>query len=650
MNPEGGARTAEFRSMVGALHGMGLQVVLDQVFNHTTTSGQADSSVLDRVVPGYYQRLNAAGAVETSTCCQNVATEHLMAQKVMVDSVVTWARGYRVDGFRFDLMGHHSVENMQAVRKALDALTLEDDGVDGKSIYLYGEGWNFGEVADNALFEQATQGQLSGTGIGTFNDRLRDAVHGGSPVDGGSTFVQGFGTGLATDPNGDPINGSAAQQLATLGHDTDLVKLGLAGNLRDFAFTTSDGKKTAGKDIDYNGQLAGYADQPDEVINYVDAHDNETLYDLSVFKLPVSTSMADRVRMNTVELATVTLSQSPSFWQAGTELLRSKSLDRNSFNSGDWFNRIDWTGKESTFGSGLPMAADNQGKWDIMAPPLQNPALKPKASDIAAAEASALDLLRVRSEVGLLRLGSADLIRRKVSFPDGGADAAPGVILMQIDDLAGKDVDPELDGALVVFNASPNPVTQTVTGLAGRDFALTPAQAKGSDAVVKTTTWDAATGTVSVPARTVAVLVDAQEKTGEQPGRDALSLEFTTDTVEQGGSTVVTVSGLQSGEQIAATLHSNPLAITGIPKADASGTVRFVVTVPADFATGLHTLVVTSDARAPLRASLTVVAKGSLASTGGTLPWALLLGAGLLLILGSALAVRRRRREADDRP
>ncbi|MGN7979280.1 pullulanase-type alpha-1,6-glucosidase [Microbacterium sp. 22195] len=510
VNPEGGARVAEFRSMVGALHGMGLQVVLDQVFNHTAASGQAERSVLDRVVPGYYHRLNAAGAVETSTCCQNVATEHLMAQKLMVDSLVIWARGYRVDGFRFDLMGHHSVANMAAARKALDALTLEDDGVDGNRIYLYGEGWNFGEVANNALFPQAVQGQLGGTGIGTFNDRLRDAVHGGSPVDGGSTFMQGFGTGLATDPNGDPINGSAAQQLAALGHDTDLVKLGLAGNLRDFAFTTSDGRTTAGKDIDYNGQRAGYADQPDEVINYVDAHDNETLYDLSVLKLPVSTSMADRVRMNTVELATVTLSQSPSFWHAGTELLRSKSLDRNSYNSGDWFNRIDWTGQQSTFGSGLPMAADNQGKWGIMAPLLQNPALKPKASDMAAAEASALDLLRVRSEVGLLRLGSADLIRQKVSFPNGGADAAPGVILMQIDDLVGKDVDPALDGALVVFNASPNPVTQTVAGLAGRDLVLTPAQAKGSDAVVKTTTWDAATGTVTIPARTVAVLVDVQ--------------------------------------------------------------------------------------------------------------------------------------------
>ena len=80
-------------------------------------------------------------------------------------------------------MGHHSKANMLAVRSALDALTLQKDGVDGKSIYLYGEGWNFGEVADNKLFVQATQGQLGGTGIGTFSDRLRDGVRGGGPFD-----------------------------------------------------------------------------------------------------------------------------------------------------------------------------------------------------------------------------------------------------------------------------------------------------------------------------------------------------------------------------------------------------------------------------------------------------------------------------------
>nr|WP_315267295.1 pullulanase-type alpha-1,6-glucosidase [Microbacterium lemovicicum] len=509
VDADGGARVSEFREMVGALHGMGLQVVLDQVFNHTAESGQGARSVLDRVVPGYYQRLNAAGAVETSTCCQNVATEHEVAQKLMVDSVVLWARDYHVDGFRFDLMGHHSKANMLAVRAALDELTLARDGVDGKKIYLYGEGWNFGEVADDALFEQARQGNLGGTGIGTFSDRLRDAVHGGSPVDSGSTYQQGFGTGLATDPNGKDGR-PADQALADLGHDTDLVKLGLAGNLRDFSFTTSDGTVRSGSELDYNGQAAGYADQPDEIISYVDAHDNETLYDLSVFKLPVETSMADRVRMNTLQLATTALSQTPSFWHAGTELLRSKSLDRNSFNSGDWFNRIDWTGQRSTFGSGLPPAADNEEKWADMAPLLADPALTPGPADIAQAEASALDLLRLRQEVPLLRLGSADLIEQKVSFPGGGTDAAPGVVVMLVDDLVGADTDAGLDGALVVFNSSPDAVTQPVPALAGRAFALAGAQASGSDAVVKTTTWDATTGTVTVPGRSVAVLVDAQ--------------------------------------------------------------------------------------------------------------------------------------------
>lgn len=109
-----------------------------------------------------------------------------------------WAKDYKVDGFRFDLMGHASKANMLAIRSALDALTLAKDGVDGKAIYLYGEGWNFGEVANNALFEQATQGQLGGTGIGTFTDRLRDAVNGGSPVSADALqVVVEIGDGIA---------------------------------------------------------------------------------------------------------------------------------------------------------------------------------------------------------------------------------------------------------------------------------------------------------------------------------------------------------------------------------------------------------------------------------------------------------------------
>lgn len=510
---EGGQRTVEFRTMVGALHADGLQVVLDQVFNHTAASGQADKSVLDRVVPGYYHRLNAVGQVETSTCCQNVATEHAMAEKLMVDSVVLWARDYKVDGFRFDLMGHHSVETMQAVRDALDELTPRRDGVDGSEVYLYGEGWNFGEVADNRLFTQATQGQLGGTGIGTFSDRLRDAVRGGGPFDE-DPRVQGFGSGLLTDPNGAPVNGDEAAQAARLAHQTDLVRLGLAGNLRDYSFLTSAGEVQTGAELDYNGQPAGYADSPEEVITYVDAHDNETLFDSLTLKLPADTPMTDRVRMNTLSLATTALSQTPSFWHAGTDMLRSKSLDRNSYNSGDWFNVLDFSGQTNGFGRGLPPAADNEAKWPFQQPLLADPALAPTPQDIERASETAEDLLELRFSTDLFRLGDADLIQQKVTFPDSGPSAQAGVVTMHIDDTVGRDVDRRLDAVLTVFNASDEPVTVELPELAGDRYTLSSVQRHGADDVVKQTTWDTATGSVTVPARTVAVLVDDQARGG----------------------------------------------------------------------------------------------------------------------------------------
>ena len=265
----------QFREMVAAINDAGLRVVMDVVYNHTTAHGQDPRSVLDRIVPGYYQRLSSTGAVETSTCCSNTATEHAMMEKLMVDSVVTWATEYKVDGFRFDLMGHHSRANMEAVRAALDELTVADDGVDGSSIYVYGEGWNFGEVANNARFQQASQLELFGAGIGTFSDRLRDAVRGGGPFDD-DPRIQGFASGLYTAANTSPANGSTEQQLARLLLYHDQIKVGLAGNLRDYEFVDRTGADVTGAEVDYNGQPAGYAADPSEVITYVDAHDNET--------------------------------------------------------------------------------------------------------------------------------------------------------------------------------------------------------------------------------------------------------------------------------------------------------------------------------------------------------------------------------------
>ena len=489
--PDGGARTREYREMVKGINRAGLRVVMDVVYNHTPASGQDPKSVLDRIVPGYYQRLNAAtGAVETSTCCQNTATEHRMMGKLLLDSVTTWATQYKVDGFRFDLMGHQPKALMVQLRRQLDRLTLARDGVDGvdgKRIYLYGEGWNFGEVANDARFVQATQLNLFGTGIGSFSDRLRDAVRGGGPFDE-NPHVQGFASGLYTDPNGDAVNGTPDEQLARLRHSEDLIKLGLAGNLRDYTFTDSSGATVKGSEVDYNGSPAGYAAEPDETITYVDAHDNETLFDALQYKLPQSTAMADRVRMNTVALATTALGQSPSFWHAGNDLLRSKSLDRNSFNSGDWFNRIDWSGEESTWGSGLPPKPDNEAKWGFQRPLLADPALKPSAADIRAAHERADDLLAIRFSSPLFRLGSAERIQRLLSFPQ----SEPGVIAMKL-----------ADRVVVVFNATPEATTQTVAGTAGHAFALHPVQAGGSDPVVKQASYDG--GAFTVPARTVAV-------------------------------------------------------------------------------------------------------------------------------------------------
>ena len=512
-NQNTGRRTAEFRSMVGHLHDMGLQVVLDQVYNHTAGHGQGEKSVLDKIVPGYYHRLNLTGGVENSTCCSNIATEHAMGQRIMVDSTVLWARHYHVDGFRFDLMGHHSRENMEAVRAALDELTVERDGVDGKSIYLYGEGWNFGEVQGNARFQQATQGQLDGTSIGAFNDRLRDAVHGGSPFDTDKRTHQGFGNGLFTMPNGSsPV--SPEEQLKDLRHRTDLIRVGLAGSLKDFKLLNSEGKTVRADQIDYNGQGAGYTSRPEEAVNYVDAHDNEALYDMNVWKLPLDASTATRTRMNTLSLATATLGQSPSFWAGGTDLMRSKSLDRDSYNSGDHFNAIDWSGTDNGYGRGLPPKGKNGEAWDLMVPLLEDAdgTKHPTAKDIAFSREVTLDLLRLRHSTALFTLGDAEAIRQKVSFPNAGPEATPGLLVMRVDDTQGTDVDPELDGIVVVFNASGKPITEAIDTMAGTQLELSPVQRDGADPVVKQATWDA--GTVTVPAMTVAVFV---QKQGEKP-------------------------------------------------------------------------------------------------------------------------------------
>ncbi|MFI5664443.1 pullulanase-type alpha-1,6-glucosidase [Streptomyces sp. NPDC051684] len=491
-DPDGTRRTVEFRDMVKSLNEDGLRVVMDVVYNHTAASGQDKTSVLDQVVPGYYQRLMPDGSVANSTCCSDAAPENTMMGKLVVDSIVTWAREYKVDGFRFDLMGHHPKANILAVRRALDALTLAKDGVDGKKIILYGEGWNFGEIADDARFVQATQKNMAGTGIATFSDRARDAVRGGSPFDE-DPGVQGFASGLYTDPNSSKANGTSAEQKTRLLHYQDLIKVGLSGNLAAYEFTDTAGKKVKGSDVDYNGAPAGYADAPGDALAYADAHDNESLYDALTYKLPASTSTADRSRMQVLAMATAALSQGPALSQAGTDLLRSKSLDRNSFDSGDWFNAIHWDCRAGNgFGRGLPMAADNKPKWPY-AKPLLASVKVPGCPDIERTSAAYQDLLKIRTTEPAFRLSTSAEVQKALSFPLSGKDETPGVITMRLGDL------------VIVFNATPERQKQEVTDAAGTGYRLHPVQAGGADDAVKSASYAKDSGTFTVPGRTVAV-------------------------------------------------------------------------------------------------------------------------------------------------
>src|SRR5690606_18236048 len=286
---------------VMALHRMGLRVGMDVVYNHTFASGQERGSVLDRIVPGYYHRLDATGLVETSTCCANTATEHAMMARLMIDSAELWVRHYRIDSFRFDLMGHQP-------RAAMEALQQRVNAAAGRHVQLFGEGWNFGEVADGARFVQASQLSLGGSGIGTFSDRARDALRGGSPGDSGRDRIarQGWLNGLGYAPNELTAGDDPAQAREALLRAADLVRAGLAGTLRDYVLDTVDGPRPLHA-VDYSGQPAGYAHSPDEVVNYVENHDNETLYDLNAYRLPLDTPAAERARVQVLGMATTAL-------------------------------------------------------------------------------------------------------------------------------------------------------------------------------------------------------------------------------------------------------------------------------------------------------------------------------------------------------
>ena len=509
MTPEGSYaidpdnRVFEYRVMVEALHASGLRVVQDVVFNHTSAAGQATNSNLDEVVPGYYHRYDANGALESASCCPDTASEHRMFEKLMIDTLVLNATKYKIDGFRFDIMSFSFTYNFTDIKNALAQLTLEKDGVDGSKIYIYGEGFNFGDTANSQIGPNADQVNLYGFGVGTFNDRIRDGIRGGSPFT--DERVQGFATGLFTDPSDYTAAATApSDQQTTLLQYGDWIRVGLAGNLRDFEFTNYLGQSVTGAQVNYNGQPTGYTATPIEAVNYASVHDNQILFDAVQLKSSYADDEPTRARRQLLAMSLLALGQSPPFFAAGDDLLRSKDMDQNSYDSGDWFNKIDWSGQGNNWGIGLPIASQNQAQWSFMTPLLSNPQYTPSASTITNTSSVFQDFLNIRYSSGLFRMATFDEVQRNLTFLNTGVGQTPGLIVMKLDGGAKYGAYQHI---LVVFNATNTQQVFTDSRLRDLKLTLDPLQANGSDPVVKGATFDSQAGSATVPALTTAVFV-----------------------------------------------------------------------------------------------------------------------------------------------
>jgi pullulanase len=261
--------------------------------------------------------------------------------------------------------------------------------------------------------------------------------------------------------------------------------------------------------VSYNGQPTGYTKSPIEAINYASVHDNQDLFDQVQLKSSFSDSIATRARRQIMGMSLVTLGQGIPFFQGGDDLLRSKDMDQNSYDSGDWFNKIDWSGQTANWGIGLPIASQNQGQWPIMTPLLSNPAYTPLPTNIAYSAAAFSELLRIRYSSRLFRMPTFDEVQQNLTFLNTGPNQTAGLIVMKLDANGGhygiyKHI-------VVLFNATNASVTFTDSRLQGLALHLHPVQRSSSDPATRQSTFDSKAATATVPALTTAVFVAESE-------------------------------------------------------------------------------------------------------------------------------------------
>lgn len=297
---DGRVRIKEFKQMVKTLHGNGLRVILDVVYNHTSSIEHAN---FNQFAPGYFYRHNPDSSYSNATACGNeTASEKAMMRKFIVESVAYWAREYHLDGFRFDLMGVHDLATMNAVSDTLHKID--------PAIFVYGEGWAVGAspLPEEQRALKKNMKQLPG--IAAFSDDIRDGLRGGFSDVKSKGFVSG-------------VPGTA-----------ESVKFGIVAS-------------TLHPQINYqqvNYSKAPWALEPSQTITYASCHDDNTLFDRLRISNPAA-SEADLIKMDKLANTIVLTSQGVAFLQAGAEMLRTKQGVSNSYNSPDSINELDWSRK-----------------------------------------------------------------------------------------------------------------------------------------------------------------------------------------------------------------------------------------------------------------------------------------------------------------
>ena len=374
-NPE--VRIREFKQMVQALHQAGISVILDVVYNHTY---DIEHSNFHRTYPDYYYRFTADKKYSNGSGCGNeTASDQPMMRKFMIESVKYWINEYHIDGFRFDLMGCHDIETMNEIRKAVDEID--------PTIFIYGEGWSAGACAipNERLGMKANIPQMPG--IAAFSDEIRDALRGPFDDDSKTGWI-GTGTRILK-----------SSELAVM---KESLKFGIAGAI---AHPQVDMTKV-------NYSKAPWALEPTQMMSYVSCHDDMCLVDRLKASLP-GISEAELIRLDLLAQTAVFTSQGVPFMLSGEELLRTKLGVRNSFESPDSINHLDW---------------GNKTKY-------------PQVFDYYK------NLIALRKHHPAFRLGNADLVRKHLEF----LDTPEKVVAYRLKNYAGRD---DWRDIIVILNAN----------------------------------------------------------------------------------------------------------------------------------------------------------------------------------------------------